>query len=92
MQHCPRCGYKLESHITERQQGALSALRRVTFRMGGIRPSTLAIAMEMGYSVRWAYQYLKDLEELGYVSRPEGPRSGWSAVKEQQHTHLAVAA
>jgi hypothetical protein len=88
---CPRCGYQLEHHITERQQLALDALRAVTFRMGGRRPGTLAIAMEMGYSTRWAFQFLRDLEEIGVVSRPDGPRSGWSVVKEP-HQHLALAA
>ena len=76
---CPNCGYRLDPQLTERQHRALDALRAVEMRQGGRYVSTQAVALEMGYSVRWAYQFLRDLEELGAIGRPDGPRSGWHA-------------
>ena len=77
MQQCPNCGYQLEIPITERQHRALDALRTVEMRQGGRYATTQAVALEMGYSTRWAYQFLRDLEELEIIARPDGPRSGW---------------
>lgn len=87
MRYCPHCGGTLANDITERQQKTLDAIRAVTFRLGGSKPGTLAVAMEIGYSIRWAYQFLRDLEELGYVHRPDGLRSGWAIVKQEPRTH-----
>lgn len=79
MYRCPNCGYQLETPLTERQHRALKALQAVERRQGGRYASTEAVAQEIGYSNRWAWQYLHDLEELGVIARPDGPRSGWHA-------------
>jgi DNA-binding IscR family transcriptional regulator len=79
MHKCPNCGFELETPITERQQRALDALRAIERRQGGRYASTEAVAQEMGYSNRWAWQHLHDLEELEVIARPDGPRSGWHA-------------
>lgn len=90
--NCPKCGGNrwqclychyvgpLEYPLIAREELALAALARVIGRNGGIKPSTLAVACEMRYSPRWAYETLRALERKGRVSRPDGPRSGWTIV------------
>lgn len=75
--HCGRSG-TLEYPLIVREEVALAALARVLARNGGIKPSTLAVACEMRYSPRWAYETLRALERKGLVARPDGPRSGWA--------------
>jgi DNA-binding IscR family transcriptional regulator len=90
---CPQCGYTYDFRppvetLPDREQKALRCLRVVIQRAGGRLPSTPAVALEMGYSSRWAYEFLRSLENKGYVHRPDGPRSGWAVVKE--HDHMAI--
>ena len=85
---CAMCGRPWQDQPTERESLALAALRRVTRRSP--QPSTLAVAMEMEYSTRWAYEFLHRLEERGYVCRPDGPRSGWAETAIGRRIALAA--
>ena len=83
---CPNCGHDLaETALTEREQRALAALRIAIQRGGGRYPTTLAVAHQMNYSKRWAYEFLRRLEELGFVHRPDGPKSGWAITHNGEH-------
>jgi Mn-dependent DtxR family transcriptional regulator len=88
---CAICGQvyeESESDLPDREQKALKALRAAIQRNGGRHGTTLAVALDMGYSIRWACEFLRRLEDKGYVHRPDGPRSGWAVVKE--HEHMAI--
>jgi len=86
---CPSCGSDLDITdlvpLNEHQRETLEAVRECARNDIRGTASTVGVAARIGYTERWAREWLKALEQLGLVYRPRGKKSGWK-TREEHHT------